>query len=379
MYAIILAGGGGTRLWPLSRPERPKPFLPLLDDRSLLRRTVDRLAGLVDAVDVHVVTDRRYIDLVRAQLPEVPAANLVAEPLGRNTAAAIALATVVVDRADDDVMLVLPADHLVHDEGRFRAVLGAAASVAARPDRALLTLGIEPTRPAVEYGYVVASADVEIVAGFGVFRVDRFVEKPDPAAAADLLAGPAQASWNAGIFAWRRDTIRDALDAWAPEILAPIRDGAADLAGGDVAGGALAAPHGALAAPHDTLVAAYDAIAPAARSIDYAVMEPAAANGRVRVVQAGGVGWSDLGGWTALLEALGAAGTGRVVQAGEALDVGEDDLVVRRIDGVLGLFDGPAHGILDAEGPSALLASARPDRPTVDALLQRVTRVEVDQ
>jgi mannose-1-phosphate guanylyltransferase len=355
VYAIILAGGGGTRLWPLSRPERPKPFLPLLDDRSLLRRTVDRLTGLVDASDVHVVTDRRYIGLVRAQLPEVPVVNLVAEPLGRNTAAAIALATVVVDRPDDEVMLVLPADHLVHDEGRFRAVLEAAASVAARPDRALLTLGIEPTRPAVEYGYVVASADVEIVAGLEVFRVDRFVEKPDPAAAADLLAGPAQASWNAGIFAWRRDAIRDALDAWAPEIIGPIRDGAADIA------------------------AAYEALAPAARSIDYAVMEPAAAHGRVRVVQAGGVGWSDLGGWTALLHALGAAGTGRVVQAGEAADAQEDDLVVRRVDGVLGLFDGPAHGILDAEGPYALLVSARPDRPIVDALLQRVTRVEVDQ
>jgi hypothetical protein len=109
------------------------------------------------------------------------------------------------------------------------------------------------------------------------------------------------------------------------------------------------------------------------------VIEPAAAHGRVRVVQAGGVGWSDLGGWTALLHALGAAGTGRVVQAGEAADAQEDDLVVRRVDGVLGLFDGPAHGILDAEGPYALLVSARPDRPIVDALLQRVTRVEVDQ
>jgi mannose-1-phosphate guanylyltransferase len=247
----------------------------------------------------------------------------------------------------------------------------------ARHDRALLTLGIEPTRPAVEYGYVVASADVEIVAGLEVFRVDRFVEKPDLAAAADLLAGPAQASWNAGIFAWRRDAIRDALDAWAPEIIGPIRDGAADLAGGDVAEGDLAG--GALVAAQGALAAAYEALAPAARSIDYAVMEPAAAHGRVRVVQAGGVGWSDLGGWTALLEALGAAGTGRVVQAGEVADVGKGDLVVRRVDGILGLFDGPAHGILDTEGPSALLASARPDRPTVDALLQRVTRVEVDQ
>jgi mannose-1-phosphate guanylyltransferase len=366
VYAIILAGGGGTRLWPLSRPERPKPFLPLLDDRSLLRRTVDRLAGLVDATDVHVVTDRRNVGLVRAQLPDVPAANLIAEPLGRNTAAAIALATVAVDRPDDDVMLVLPADHLVHDEGRFRAVLGAAASVAARPDRALLTLGIEPTRPAVEYGYVVASPDVEIVAGLGVFRVDRFVEKPDAVAAADLLAGPGQASWNAGIFAWRRDAIRDALDAWAPEILGPIRDGAGDVGGGDSV------------AAHDVLAAAYEALTPVARSIDYAVMEPAAAHGRVRVVQAGGVGWSDLGGWTALLEALGAAGTGRVVQAGEPADLGADDLLVGRRDGVLELSTGPRHGILDFGGPTAVLASARPGRSVVEALLHRVTLAEGD-
>ena len=355
MYAVILAGGGGTRLWPLSRPERPKPFLPLIDDRSLLRRTVDRLAGLVDAADIHVVTDRRYVDLVRVQLPEVPDANLVAEPLGRNTAAAVALATVLVDRPDGDVMLVLPADHLVRDEDRFRAVLGAAASVAARPDRALLTLGIEPTRPAVEYGYILASADVETVEGLAVLRVDRFVEKPDAATAAGLLAGPAQASWNAGIFAWRRDAIREALDAWAPEILTPIRDGA----GGDLA-------------------AAYDALAPASRSIDYAVMEPAAARGRVRVVQAGGVGWSDLGGWTALLEALGAAGTGRVVQAGDPAEVGADDLVVARVDGTLGLSAGPRHGILDPLGPTAVLVSARSDRPVVEALLHRVTRAEGD-
>ena len=368
MYAVILAGGGGTRLWPLSRPERPKPFLPLLDDRSLLRRTVDRLAGLVDAADIHVVTDRRYLDLVRAQLPGVPGANLVAEPVGRNTAAAIALATVAVDRPDDDVMLVLPADHLVADEDRFRAVLRVAAGVAARPDRALLTLGIEPTRPAVEYGYVLASADEETVAGLAVFRVDRFVEKPDVVAAAGLLAGDAQASWNAGIFAWRRDAIRDALGTWAPEILGPVQA----AVGGDLA-------RSALAAAPEALAAAYAALAPVARSIDYAVLEPAAAQGRVRVVQAGGVGWSDLGGWTALLQALGAAGIGRVVQAGDPADVGADDLIVLRLaDGALALSAGPRHGILDSRGPAAVLATARPDRPVVEALLHRVTRAEGD-
>lgn len=355
VYAVILAGGGGTRLWPLSSPERPKPFIPLLPDgRSLLRRTVDRLAGVVDAADIHVVTDGRYVALVRAQLPDVRNENVIAEPVGRNTAAAIALATVGVDRPDGDVMLVLPADQLVDHEAGFQGVLAAAASVAAGPDGALVTLGIEPTRPAVEYGYIVASDDRQEVGVLAVSRVDRFVEKPDAETAAALIAGVAQASWNAGIFAWRRDAIRAALREWAPEILDPIQR----AAGGD-------------------LTAAYEELAPVARSIDYAVMEDAARAGRVRVVQAGGIGWSDLGGWTALLGALGAFGTGRVVQAGEQADVGVDDLIVRRVGGALALSGGPAHGILDDLGPVAILASARADRPTVEALIDRVTRAEI--
>src|SRR5215203_7056761 len=118
MYAVILAGGGGTRLHPLSRPERPKPFLPLLGERSLLQATVERVAGLTD--DITVVTDRRYEQLVREQ---VPATAMVLEPLGRNTAAAIALATLVIERPDDEVMVVLPADQTVDRTDVFSAVL----------------------------------------------------------------------------------------------------------------------------------------------------------------------------------------------------------------------------------------------------------------
>ena len=122
MYVVMMAGGGGTRLWPLSRPERPKPFMPLLGDETLLQATVRRLAGIGGdgvPIDVTVVTDQRYEQLVRAQLPDV---RVLIEPAGRNTAAAIALATVAVDRPDDDVMIVLPADHFIRDEGVFRDV-----------------------------------------------------------------------------------------------------------------------------------------------------------------------------------------------------------------------------------------------------------------
>jgi mannose-1-phosphate guanylyltransferase len=154
MYAVILAGGGGTRLHPLSRPERPKPFLPLLGDRSLLQGTVDRVAGVADRITV--VTDARYREIVEEQTPAV---DVLVEPMGRNTAAAIALATIAIDRPEDEVIVVLPADQTVEDSEVFRGVLRAAgdhlATGAFGIDDPLVTLGIQVDRPATEYGYLI--------------------------------------------------------------------------------------------------------------------------------------------------------------------------------------------------------------------------------
>jgi len=158
MYIVILAGGGGTRLWPLSRPERPKPFLPLLGDETLLQRTVARILPLVGSVhDVFVVTDRKYGHFVRDQVPDV---QLIVEPAGRNTAAAIALATRMIERPDHEVMAVLPADHWIRDEPEFRDVLGNAATglAAATPfdiEAPLVTLGVRPAFASTAYGYLV--------------------------------------------------------------------------------------------------------------------------------------------------------------------------------------------------------------------------------
>ncbi len=358
VYAVIMAGGGGTRLWPLSTPERPKPFLPLFPGearhQTLFQKTIARIVGPdLDLDDITVVASGASAELARGQVPGV---RILEEPQGRNTAAAIAFAAVAVDRPDDDVMIVLPADHLIAAEDVFRGVLAGAAGLAARgaTDRfgiadPLVTLGIEVDRPATEYGYLLPNLERGAdVGGIRAYPLRAFEEKPDPARAAELGRAPGVA-WNAGMFLWRRGAILAAFRDFAPDVFDPIADGWAE---------------GRLADGYATARAV---------SIDYAVMEPAAAADRV-VMASMEVGWSDLGSWTVLLAALDGVGVGRVVQPGETAEAGPDDLVVERLDGRLVLTDGP-RGIL-ARTPVALLAGARPARDIVVQLLDRAARQE---
>jgi mannose-1-phosphate guanylyltransferase len=351
MYAVIMAGGGGTRLHPLSRPERPKPFLPLIDDGgSLLQATVARLAGVTD--DVTVVTDRRYERLVRSQLPGVA---VLTEPLGRNTAAAIALAALAIDRPQDDVMLVLPADQTVERTDVFAGVLRAAEQLARGAfdvDDPLVTLGIRVDRPATEYGYLIPDVDRgEPIDGLQAYPLHRFEEKPKAQRAAEL-AEQAGVAWNAGIFLWRRRAIVAALGRYTGllQSLGPMIDSP------------------------QMLDRAYESIQRAI-SIDHAVMESAARNGAV-VMAAMDVGWSDIGSWSALLAAIGARGSGAVVQAGETVEVETDDLVVRRVDGRLGVIAPPERGSITAMHPIAVLRGTGPDRDRIEALIERCSEPE---
>ena len=351
MYAVILAGGGGTRLHPLSRSERPKPFLPLLDHRSLLQRTVERMTGLTD--DVTVVTDRRYERLVREQVPN---AALVVEPLGRNTAAAIALATLTIDRPDDEVMLVLPADQTVAEVGLFQGVLRAAAEHLATGafdvEDPLVTLGIEVDRPTTEYGYLIPDlARGDDIGTLRAYPLVRFEEKPKPARAEEL-ARQEGVAWNAGIFLWRRRAIMAALGRYT----------------------GLIQSLGSMLSTPSMLDRAYEAIQRPV-SIDHAVLEGAAQSGQV-VMGSMEVGWSDLGSWSALLAALGARGSGSVVQAGETVEVEHDDLIVRRIGGRLGVIAPPERGRMTAVQPIAILRGTGPDRTLVERLLERCAEPE---
>jgi mannose-1-phosphate guanylyltransferase/mannose-1-phosphate guanylyltransferase/mannose-6-phosphate isomerase len=364
MYVVILAGGGGTRLWPLSRPDRPKPFLPLIGDETLFQRTVARVRAVVDSDDdIYCVTDRRYGHFVQSQAPGV---RLIVEPAAKNTAAAIALATASIHRPDDDVMAVLPADHWIRDEAAFGTVLAAAeGELAAGSEKLgiaapLVTLGVHVDRPATEYGYLLPDLDRRQRGELTAYVLRAFEEKPTAARAAELQNEPGVA-WNAGIFLWQRGAIAAALAKYTP--LPMLIDQAV---GSDLA-----------------LNGAYDRITPI--SIDKAVMEGAAADHRV-VMGAMNVGWSDLGSWTALLGAIAGdelrGATGRVVQSGEPIPVVDGDLVIRTVDGRLTVGRAsdvtPAvDGTIVADGVWAHLAGAGHLLGEVRGLLERVEHEEV--
>ncbi|NIB99666.1 sugar phosphate nucleotidyltransferase [Halobacterium sp. R2-5] len=299
--AVLLAGGTGTRLYPASRSHRPKQFLALGDDdRSLLRRTADR-AGFAD--ELFVVTRESYADRVRDIVPE---ASVLVEPAGRDTGPALAYAASDIrERYPDAVLLCLPSDHVVGDG--FRATAETAADVAARTD-ALVTLGVEPDRPATGYGYIQPGDDRG-----DHYEVAQFREKPDEETAAELL--DAGCFWNAGMFAWAPDAF---LAAARDGPLEPLVD--ALETGGDVDG-------------------AFEETEPV--SVDYAVLERAA---DVRVVPAD-FEWDDVGAWDALLrladgenatlgDSLAVDASGNVLASDDkhVSVVGADDLVVAAFD-----------------------------------------------
>jgi mannose-1-phosphate guanylyltransferase len=280
MYALILAGGRGTRLWPYSRNNRPKQFLRLAGERTLLQATVERVRPLVSAERVYGATSVAYADMVAEQLPELPGPNMLLEEVGRGTAPCIGLAALRMCRRDPDaVMAVLSADHQIGQADRLRAALTYGAELARQGH--LVTLGVQPSGPSTAYGYIRRGASLGRTDQLDAYRVAAFAEKPDERRARAYVAS-GEYLWNAGMFVWRADRILDELAQHQPELLKALLE--IDAASGS--------PERQAA---QTTWAALEEAA-----IDVAVMERTDR----AVVLPCDLGWSDIGDWAALADTL---------------------------------------------------------------------------
>ncbi len=287
-FVIIMAGGRGERFWPVSREKMPKQLLTLLGKRSFLQQAVERVLPLVPAENIFVITNAAQLPEVRKQLPKIPKQNLIAEPMGRDTCAAVTLGAALVGaRSTTGVMAVLPADHVIPDEKKFQQVLNDSFDLASR-GQAIVTIGIKPAGPDTGYGYIQVGQQLPPAQGAKktkttFYRAERFVEKPHFDRALEYV-NSGQYRWNAGMFIWSFVTITEGLQKHQPEMYAAcqrwfkVANKPAKLA--------------------KVLAKEYPDIKKI--SIDYALMEHAQ-----NVVVADGVfEWDDLGSWTALARHL---------------------------------------------------------------------------
>ena len=220
LCALIMAGGKGTRFWPLSTEEKPKQFLNLMGEETMIQMTVDRIKPIVPIERIFISTGQMYVDLVKEQLPELPEKNIIVEPEGRNTAPCIALSAFVINRYyNDATMVVLPSDHLIKDENEFRDIIGSADKFIKKKQESIITLGMQPSRPETGYGYIKYSFDedkIDKLDNHRVIKVDEFVEKPNKEKA-ELYISEGNYLWNGGMFLWNINNILNQIKKYSPK------------------------------------------------------------------------------------------------------------------------------------------------------------------
>lgn len=281
IYAVIMAGGTGTRLWPLSTKERPKQTHSFLGDYTLFQEAVQRIKPLVGLDNVVVVAGSRIVEELKHQEPSIPIANYIVEPAGMGTAPCIGLAAVNLVRRDPlSVMVVLTADHHIGDVESFRDALLVAVEVASKGH--LVTLGVKPFEPSTGYGYIEHGDPIHTVRGLKVLRVNRFTEKPNKATALKMVKS-GQYSWNSGMFIWRVDRILEEFEFHMPELYEQLA----------VIGDAIGSP-----SYREVLEASWRHVPQ--KTIDYGVMEKA----DDVVVVSIDIGCSDLGTWSSVMSLM---------------------------------------------------------------------------
>jgi mannose-1-phosphate guanylyltransferase len=341
IHAVILAGGRGTRFWPRSRTRTPKQLLNIVGKQTMLQQTVARLRPLIPPDRMWTVTNAEQAAAVRKQVPSAARKRILTEPMGKNTAVAIALAAIHLRRIanGDALMAVLPSDHFIGDPEKYREIVSAALEMAREPGR-MVVLGIPPSRPETGFGYIERMGDPLAAKGISAFAVRRFTEKPELQAAKEYVAS-GNYHWNAGMFFWRVSTFLENLRQFLPKTYDAIEH--------------LSDSIGTRSWEHK-LHTAYRSIENI--SVDYAILEPATRqSGRPRVfVIPAEVGWSDIGSWAAVYELLATkAGQNILAGAGHCIDAEGNFLwSPDKFVAALGVRD-----LVVVETPDALLVCAR--------------------
>jgi mannose-1-phosphate guanylyltransferase len=304
-YALIMAGGSGTRLWPLSRQARPKQALRLVGDRTMFQHSVERLAPLFSPDRTFIVTAAEQVGALLRQVPQLPGGNFIVEPVQRGTASAIGLAAIYLRRRDPDAtMAVLTSDHYIADREAFQRVLRAACQVAQQG--CLVTLGIRPTFASTGYGYIERGEPLAEADGLTAYRVEAFREKPDAATAEEFMAN-GRHTWNSGMFIWRVDRILAEMKRQMPRFYDQLMQLDA-----------------AMGTDRESLVLSYVWPRVAAQTIDYGIMEGA---DDVAVIPAE-MGWSDIGSWATLLDILPGDENGNVIIDADHIGVDTTETLV---------------------------------------------------
>ena len=345
-HAVIMAGGSGTRLWPLSRRGRSKQALKLVGERTMFQHAVDRLAPLFPPEKIYVVTREDQSALLSSQVPELPLSNFINEPVGRGTAPAIGLAAVQLRHKDPRaIMAVLTADHYITSTEKFRHTLEAAAQVARAGH--LVTLGIKPASPSTGFGYIQQGNGLGTVHGFPVFRVEHFTEKPGLELAQEMLAS-GMYSWNSGMFVWRVDRILQEFRSQMPDFYAQLMDVEAALGRPDC---------------KEVLARVWNRVCE--QTIDYGVMEHA----RDVVVIPVDIGWTDVGSWASLAELLPPDQDGNIF-VGPHKEIDTHNTLVfggRRLVATIGVQD-----IVIVDSEDAVLVCARQREQDVREIVERL-------
>lgn len=274
LCALIMAGGKGTRFWPLSTEDKPKQFLKLIGDKTMIQMTVERVLPIIPIDRIYICTGERYVNLIKEQVPNLPVENIIIEPEGRNTAPCITLSSLVIKRKyKDATMVVLPSDHLIENEDRFRNIILEAEQYLNVNNKGIVTLGMSPTRPETGYGYIKYDNNTNME----VLKVDRFVEKPNKETAEKYLK-EGNYLWNGGMFLWKVNTILDEVKKYIPntyEVLSEIENVSDEN----------------LQELINNRYSKTDEI-----SIDYAVLEK---SNDIYVIKSD-IGWDDIGTWMAM-------------------------------------------------------------------------------